>query len=417
MSGGGSQAIACPKCGKRYPWRSQYSGMEVKCTDCGQPFIAPFAPGGEVVAVVDAQAAPPAPAPARRSPPPKRAPAPRAASPASPDPQTGGLSLAPEPPSTYEVLPPELEPDTPPTPAASALHVVRQVVGWHPMLLTCIVLAALAATPIVITQPNRKELAWAEECLKHREGLRQLHLVRPWLPFSLPKEVEVKGCYSTTVTPPHSRTPVRVRGFLKGTYAPLTRTLCAESKVESFDGRARRTMRFNIRLGSPLFEAIRRRSDEELKRLLSSGGVDVNAAHKDTGRTALHWAAELARADKATLLLTHGADVDARDNEGRTPLHVAAGDRVGDAKASHPTTKELVTLLIKHKAAVNARDNDGWTPLDCASLRRRSRSKIQAIESLLLEHGAEYSKRSRPTPTRRTRTVPGRKRVPRAFAH
>ena len=58
----------------------------------------------------------------------------------------------------------------------------------------------------------------------------------------------------------------------------------------------------------------------------------------------------------ASMLLTAGADIEAKDDAGRTPLHWAAIRGRDDVAA----------LLISHKAVVSATDGEGKTPLDWA---------------------------------------------------
>jgi hypothetical protein len=81
---------------------------------------------------------------------------------------------------------------------------------------------------------------------------------------------------------------------------------------------------------------------------LIANGADVNAKDND-GKTPLHWAMN---ADVVEALIAHGADVNAKDNEGSTPLHGATDH--GDA--------DIVETLIAHGADVNAKDNKGRTP-------------------------------------------------------
>ncbi|QQR49173.1 ankyrin repeat domain-containing protein [bacterium] len=67
------------------------------------------------------------------------------------------------------------------------------------------------------------------------------------------------------------------------------------------------------------------------------------------------------------------ANVNARDNEGLTPLHHAAF-------MGHP---ESISILLRHGAHINDQDNDGWTPLHVAAV-----SGNFACLSFLINNGA-----------------------------
>jgi len=110
-----------------------------------------------------------------------------------------------------------------------------------------------------------------------------------------------------------------------------------------------------------------------LDRLLKLG-ADVNKQN-DVNATALMWAA--ADLEKARLLLEHGAEVNARSSDMRTPLMIAAR-RPGNAAA--------VKLLLEH----------GANPNPNAQPTTESSPLIEAAEAgdagdveLLLSHGAE----------------------------
>ncbi len=80
-------------------------------------------------------------------------------------------------------------------------------------------------------------------------------------------------------------------------------------------------------------------------------GADVNAKDDNiwSGRTLLHYAAEEGHKEMAELLMAEGANVNAKDNWGSTPLLPAADWG----------RKEVVALLISNGADVNAKDNCG----------------------------------------------------------
>ena len=79
--------------------------------------------------------------------------------------------------------------------------------------------------------------------------------------------------------------------------------------------------------------------------------------------------------------LADGADVNVKDEaRGLTPLHFATQNG----------QKEIVELLIADGAYVNAKMNNGMTPLDCSALIPPSSNKTEIVD-LLSKHGGEAS--------------------------
>uniref|UniRef100_A0A7C1GC84 Zinc-ribbon domain-containing protein n=1 Tax=Thermofilum adornatum TaxID=1365176 RepID=A0A7C1GC84_9CREN len=132
-------------------------------------------------------------------------------------------------------------------------------------------------------------------------------------------------------------------------------------------------------LDEELHQAVR---DEDVARVreLLKKGANVNA--RDIyGDTPLHNAAGRGYADVARILLEHGAYVNAKDSlYGWTPLHFAAFEGHVD----------VVKLLLEHGADVNARNRDGWTPL-----HRAADMGHVDVARILLEHGADANAKSK----------------------
>ena len=109
-----------------------------------------------------------------------------------------------------------------------------------------------------------------------------------------------------------------------------------------------------------------------------AAGTDVNAKQKD-GFTPLHLAAFTDRMEVVDLLIKNGANVNAKDNVGGTPLHPATA-------AGH---KETVELLITNGADVNAKDKH-----DITSLHFSSTQGHKEIVKLLIAKGADVNAKS-----------------------
>jgi len=139
-----------------------------------------------------------------------------------------------------------------------------------------------------------------------------------------------------------------------------------------------------------LLTAVKYRNVASVEALLLCG-AKVNATPPGSRLTALHRAAALGAREVGVTLLSHGADVNARDDVGMTPPHDAA-------IYGHP---DMVEFLLQHGANPNVKNQEGRTPLALAQFNLEPKraeglqkqwdiapARVQAAADVLRRHGA-----------------------------
>ncbi len=143
-----------------------------------------------------------------------------------------------------------------------------------------------------------------------------------------------------------------------------------------------------MRAPSELVESLLNRDLETAKRLLSQG-ADINCKYGEAGWTALHYTAENQITESARWLLENGADPNAKDIFGQTPLYFSIDSEADCArqefveKGSSRPSIEMTSVLLRFGCDPNIETNKGETALALA----KSVKHDDAVE-MLRQYGA-----------------------------
>ena len=132
---------------------------------------------------------------------------------------------------------------------------------------------------------------------------------------------------------------------------------------------------------SPAHPFVRAAQEDNLEALTALiAGMDVNLRDKQSKTTALEHAVKNANREMVQLLLSAGANVNAKNAEGETVLMMLDDDATGD----------LVWDLLNARADVNVKDGAGNTALMQAAIS----NNLEALKTLL-DAGAEVNARNK----------------------
>ena len=135
---------------------------------------------------------------------------------------------------------------------------------------------------------------------------------------------------------------------------------------------------WNEKLGiTPLHFAAASGNAEAFKALVAAG-ADIEA-RDENGRTPLHFVAAHGNAEAIKASVAAGADIEARDENGRTPLYFAAANAAA----------ESFKALVAAGADIEARDENGRTPRNFATAALHH---DEAMKALVME-GADIEAR------------------------
>ncbi len=156
--------------------------------------------------------------------------------------------------------------------------------------------------------------------------------------------------------------------------------------------------------GYKFLEAVRKKEGDKVTEALNEPGSQIiNTKNFTTGETALHIVTARRDLTWMQFLISNGANVNARDNRGVTPLVAAcelgfiegveqlikSGARVEDANntgetplisAVHRRDLALVRLLVKAGASPDRPDNSGRSARDYATLEGKTSAVLGEIE-------------------------------------
>lgn len=131
-----------------------------------------------------------------------------------------------------------------------------------------------------------------------------------------------------------------------------------------------------------LHRAIKTGDSERVRAMLDRDSSLIRSRDYD-GWTPLHTASFFGQKDIVTLLIERGAEVNAKDTSGESPLHLLSGADGGDAP------EETAAILISKGAEIDSKNLFGWTPLHNAVMEDQ-----KELASLLISRGAHVNERN-----------------------
>ena len=165
--------------------------------------------------------------------------------------------------------------------------------------------------------------------------------------------------------------------------------------------------------GYKFLEAVKKKDGQEVTDMLAlPGSTVVNTKDISSGDTAMHIVTQRRDVTWIRFLAQKGANVNARNNKGETPLQLASnlgfaegveallklGARVDEPNstgetpliaATHRKDAALARVLLKAGADPRRNDNSGRSALDYASLDGRSNPVLVEIENAAKEAAAK----------------------------
>lgn len=116
----------------------------------------------------------------------------------------------------------------------------------------------------------------------------------------------------------------------------------------------------------------------EIVELLIQKGARVDKSINGSNMSILHYQAASGRSNAVKMLISRGADVNAQDDHGYTPLHYAC-------RNDNPTVAEI---LIENGARCDLKNRNGQTPRDLAHRRTLALLNKQAAQTDSCEFGS-----------------------------